>query len=289
LLILAIAWTSQTKAEQVIHKEKSLYRNIVVRESRNRRCLVFAVKRGDRNQTCISLNDPNRIVFPYARMTFAGLLLQPTPARILVIGLGGGTMPTVLSRLYPKSTIHVAEIDEAVVRVAKKYFSFSESEHVSVFVQDARVYVKRAGLKKMTYDLIILDAFTGDYIPEHLMTKEFLQEVKSIMSEQGVLVANTFSTSRLYDHESVTYGSVFGAFFNFKMPITSNRVIITNGRQLPESKLMQERANKLARRLKKYAVKIDDFPRHMKRTKDWNEKARPLTDQFSPANLLRDD
>jgi|TARA_B100001971_G_C18254114_1_gene580589 spermidine synthase len=281
--------TSQVQAERIIHKEKSLYRNIVVRESSNRRCLVFAVKRGDRNQTCISLNDPDRVVFPYARMTFSGLLLQPKPDSILVIGLGGGTMPTVLSRLYPKATIHVAEIDEAVVRVATKYFNFSESENVRVFVQDARVYIKRAGLKKITYDLIILDAFTGDYIPEHLMTVEFLQETKAIMSDQGVLVANTFSTSRLYDHESVTYESAFGTFFNFKMPVTGNRVIITNGGQLPETKLMQDRANKLAGKLRKYAIKIDNFPRHMKRTKDWNKKARPLTDQFSPANLLRDD
>ena len=92
LLILVMVSTSQVQAERIIHKEKSLYRNIVVRESSNRRCLVFAVKRGDRNQTCISLNDPDRVVFPYARMTFSGLLLQPKPDSILVIGLGGGTM-----------------------------------------------------------------------------------------------------------------------------------------------------------------------------------------------------
>ena len=61
--------------------------------------------------------------------------------------LGGGTIPSILTRLYPESTIHVVEIDPAVVRVAKKYFSFTETENVKVFVQDARVYIKRAGLK----------------------------------------------------------------------------------------------------------------------------------------------
>ena len=281
--------SSELRGEQVIHKEKSLYRNIVVKESSYRRCLVFTVKRGDRNQTCINLSDPNRVVFPYARMTFAGLLLNPNPASVLIIGLGGGTLSTVLSRLYPKSTIHVVEIDAAVVRVAKKYFDFTESEKVKVFVQDARVYIKRAGLKKLKYDLIILDAFTGEYIPEHLMTVEFLRETQSIMSDGGVLVANTFSTSRLYDHESVTYEAVFGPFFNFKMPITGNRVIVINRHSLPTKKVLQDRANKLAGRFTKYAVNIDDFPRYMKQGRDWNENVRPLTDQFAPVNLLRGD
>ena len=287
LLILIIAACSAARADTVIHKEKSLYRNIEVKESSYRRCLVFAVKRGDRNQTCINLADPDRVVFPYARMTFAGLLLNPEPASVLIIGLGGGTIPTVLSRLYPEATIHIVEIDAAVVRVAKKYFNFTESDKVTVFIQDGRVYIRRAGLKKLAYDLIILDAFTGDYIPAHLMTVEFLQETRSIMSEQGVLVANTFSTSRLYDHESVTYQRVFGPFFNFKMPITGNRVVVTNGHELPGRKVLQDRANKLADRFVKYAVNIDDFPRYMKHDKDWNEKVRPLTDQFAPVNLLR--
>lgn len=50
----------------------------------------------------MDLRDPSKVVFPYARMTFAGLLANPNPESILVIGLGGGTIPTVLSDLYPK-------------------------------------------------------------------------------------------------------------------------------------------------------------------------------------------
>ena len=49
----------------------------------------------------------------------------------------------------------------------------------------------------------MLDAFDHEYIPEHLLTQEFLKEVKSLLAPGGVLAANTFSSSRLYDHESV--------------------------------------------------------------------------------------
>ena len=281
LIIVSTTWAA------VIHQEKSLYRNIEVKESGNRRCLVFAMKKGDRNQTCMDLTDPQKVVFPYARMTFAGLLLNSQPTSILVIGLGGGTIPTVLATIYPSSQIDVVEIDPAVVEVARKYFAYSESERSKVYVQDARVFIKRAGLRGATYDLVILDAFTGDYIPEHLMTAEFIEETAQLLSPNGVLVANTFATSALYDHESVTYNQVFPQFINFKMPNSGNRVIIATIKPLPSHQTIRERAMKLTDVLTTFSIDILRFLPYLKRTKDWREDVRPLTDQYSPANLLR--
>ena len=62
----------------------------------------------------------------------------------------------------------------------------------------------------------MLDAFDHEYIPEHLLTREFLQEIKGLLAERGVLAANTFASSRLYDFESATYYSVFGEFYRLK-------------------------------------------------------------------------
>ena len=50
------------------------------------------------------------------------------------------------------------------------------------------------------------------------MTREFLNDVKKLLTDQGTLVANTFAGSKLYAHESVTYNDVFGPFINLKMP-----------------------------------------------------------------------
>lgn len=274
-------------AARDIHKEKSLYRNIVVREEGNRRCLVFAVKRGDRNQTCMNLDNPKRLVFPYVRMTFAGLLVHPNPSRILIIGLGGGSMPMTLAELFPEATIDVVEIDEAVLRVAEEYFNFQETENVRVVVKDARVHVKRSIVEGTSYDFIVLDAFTGDYIPEHLMTQEFFEEVKTILEDDGVLVSNTFSTSDLYDHESETYKAVYGSFINFKMPITGNRVVIASKKPLPSPDELHRRALAFEDTLAPYNIEITNFPRYMSRGQDWDHHKRPLTDQYSPANLLR--
>ena len=288
LLALLLLVTPPLQAAE-IHREKSLYRNIVVKEADGRRCLLFSVQRGDRNQTCMDLQDPKRLVFPYVRMSFGGLLLNPNPARVLVIGLGGGTIPIALAELFPAAMIDVVEIDEAVVRVARQYFNFAESAHLKVKVSDARVFIKRALLQDRTYDLIILDAFTGDYIPEHLMTQEFLQESRDLLSEAGVLVANTFSTSVLYDHESETYQSVFGDYLNFKLPISGNRVIIAGRQGLPSDFVIKNQASRLVESLRPYGIDPRTYPANMSREKDWDRTRRLLTDQYSPANLLRGD
>ncbi len=286
LLLTLVLWVCPASSE-IIHQEKSLYRNIVVKELGNRRCLAFSIKRQHRNQTCIDLEDDKRVVFPYVRMTFAGLLVNPNPGSLLMIGLGGGTIANVLIDLYPTMEQDLVEVDAAVVRVAREYFNYEEGKNAKVHIIDGRVFAKRARLKGDKYDLIILDAFTGEYIPEHLMTKEFLDDINALLTPDGVIVSNTFAASDLYDHESVTYTSVFGHYFNFKMPGTGNRVIVGSSKALPMRETLVDNAKMLAPRFKPYSINILSFPRHMSLTKDWDTSKRVLTDQYSPANLLR--
>ena len=286
VLLMPLLFSVSVSAE-VIHEERSLYRDITVVQNGPRRCLIFNIRIGDRNQTCVDVDEPEKLVFSYTRMSFAGLLLKPQPQRILVAGLGGGSIPMTLADLFPDARIDVVEIDQAVYSVAKDYFFFEENDNMSVAVMDARVFVKRAGLEGRQYDYIVLDAFTGDYIPEHLLTREFLEEVKAILAPGGVLVANTFSTSRFYDHESVTYQAVFGEFFNFKLPSSGNRIIITGLDPLPERGDLSLQARQFSERLKKYDIPILEYPARLSTTVDWDMSRRVLTDQFSPANLLR--
>ncbi len=270
----------------IIHEERSLYQNIAVTEANGRRCMLFNQNRGDRNQTCMDMRDPQKLVFHYTRMSFAGLLLNPQPSNVLVAGLGGGSIPVAMNELFPNANIDVLEIDRAVVTVAEDFFDFEANERMKVHVIDARVFVKRAALQGRKYDYIVLDAFTGEYIPEHLLTREFLEEVKQILTPEGVLVANTFSSSNLYDHESVTYAAVYGEFYNFKLPGSGNRVIIAQAGGVPSQAALRGPARDLHERLRVYDVPILEYPARLTTRPDWDESKRILTDQFSPANLL---
>ena len=269
-------------AETVLHTERSLYRNITVYESDDERCMRFT-KQISARQSCISLKDPDRLVFNYTKMMLGALYLQPEPDKILIIGLGGGTLPSTLSRILPKAKIDIVEIDPAVVRVAQKYFNFRITPVVAVSEGDGRVFVKRVIKKGMKYDLIMLDAFDHEYIPEHLLTQEFLREVKKIMTPGGVLTANTWSSSRLYDHESATYESVFGKFFNLRL---NSRVILVKNDGLPSRSVITKNAEALEVRLKPFGVGADFLLPLFSTDRDWRIDARVLTDQYSPSNLL---
>jgi len=283
-----VVFTLSAQAD-VIHQEKSLYRNILVEDDGDLRCLKFNVKSTKSQQSCLYKSQPKKLVFNYTKLLMSGLLLNPEPKRILIVGLGGGTMSNTLAQLFPSSHIDNIEIDEAVISVARRYFGFSENDLVKTYNQDGRIFIKRALLKKQTYDWIILDAFNGDYIPEHLLTKEFLQETKRLLSENGILTANTFSLSELYAHESATYKAVFGDFYQVKSSVTSNRVILVSHNGFVSTAVQEQNIKQLDAKLQTYNVDIEQLYRNMYLTKDhqdWSDDTRLLTDQFSPANLL---
>jgi spermidine synthase len=274
------------RGETTIHREQSLYRTILVTEDGKERCLRFARRAALVRQTCIDLNDPDRHVFNYTRSMLGTLYLKPQPQKALIIGLGGGVMPTTLAKLRPELDIDVAEIDPAVVRVAQRYFNFHSGPKMHVSEEDGRVFVKRAGKAGTKYDLILLDAFDHQYIPEHMLTREFLIEVKSILTPDGVLAANTFSNARLYNNESVTYAAVFGEFFNLK---TNNRVILIKLDGLPSQEALTKTAAFLAPQIKRFGIEGDWLLKQFSTEHDWQADARILTDQYSPANLLNGD
>ena len=290
LLLVCFFSSTQLLSAQILHEERSLYSTIIVKKTGSTACLQFNVRSEQRNQSCIDTRRPKEMVFSYTRMSMASLLFVENPQNILVVGLGGGTLPTAFHALFPDSHIDVIEIDPAVVSVAEAFFAFKSAPNLIVHTKDARVWTKRALLQNAKYDIIVLDAFNGEYIPEHLMTQEYLEETKNLLAPGGVLVANTFAVSELYDHESATYARVFGSFINFRIPESANRMIVVPGEALSDADI-KARAEQWVKPLKPYAVPIKRFASILIQRRDdppdWQPDARVLTDQYSPANLLQ--
>ncbi|MCC5887119.1 MAG: fused MFS/spermidine synthase [Gammaproteobacteria bacterium] len=286
--LLCLSMAATVAEARVVHEERSLYRNILVQDQGRERCLLFSERRrSGAYQTCIDREDPDRLVFSYVRMMFAGLLLAPAPERILLIGLGGGTMPRVLDALYPQAEQDLVEIDPAVVRVAKAFFDFEPTANMRIHERDGRVFVKRALLGEQKWDLILLDAFTDEYIPEHMLTQEFLEELKGLLSEGGVVVANTFANSRLYHHESATYRAAFPTVASLRESGSFNRILIGLDRPWPEQATLDARASELSPALDRFGVDIESYARSLRTEWSFDRRARVLTDRYAPANLLQ--
>ncbi len=289
MLTAALAATVPSPANAdpaVLHREKSLYRDILVTESRAERCMIFSMRRSATNrQSCIFTDAPDRLVLDYTKLMLAGLYVQPRAQRVLVIGLGGGVLPRTVTKLLPDATVDVVEIDAAVVEVARRWFRYAAGPGTRVrsTVQDGRVFVKRAARAGTKYDLVFLDAYDHEYIPEHLLTLEFLREVRAILAHDGVVVANTFSRSRLYDSESATYAAAFGTFLEFK---AMNRIIVAANHALPTADALHRAAARWDVAFRPLGTSSREILSHRVEKPRWRARARVLTDQYSPSNLL---
>ena len=115
---------------------------------------------------------------------------------------------------------------------------------------DGRVFVKRALRERRRYDIVMLDAFDHEYIPEHFSHESFCRGRVAI-TPHGVLAANTFSSSRLYAHESVTYAAVFGTFYNLKR---DNRVVLARKGPLPTKEQIGRNAARFERAFDTFGI-----------------------------------
>src|SRR5258707_15414130 len=161
-------------AQTVIYEKASPYNTIIVTEDhKGLRTLLF--ERGGGRQSVVKPGDPDHLELPYARVALAGLALCEEPRRILVVGLGGGSLPMFLRKHYPAAAIDVAEIDPGVVDVAKQFFGFREDELTRAQVGDGRQFIENV---RQGYDIIFLAAFGARDVRKHLTTLEFLQSTR---------------------------------------------------------------------------------------------------------------
>lgn len=125
-------------------------------------------------------------------------------ARVAVVGLGAGT-----SAAYARSGQHWTfyEIDPSIARVASDphYFSYLSDcarAPFDVVLGDARLKMREASDRG--FDLIVLDAFSSDAVPAHLLTREALDLYTSKLAEGGMIVFHT--SNRSLDLERVVGG-----------------------------------------------------------------------------------
>lgn len=280
LALSVSAQAARFHTPKVIDQEMSLYRNIMVSEGEGYRCMTFGRFSG--RQSCIRLADPQRLVQPYSWGMLGALYAQPEPHRVLIIGLGGGVLPMALRRLYPAAQIDAVDLDPCVVKIAERYFGFAPDGHLHAYVDDGRMFVRKQGRAGVRYDLILIDAFDQDYIPEHLLTVEFLAQVKAIMAPRGVLVANTFDGA-LTPYETATYQAVFGAI-DAVDGLGGNRILLAGREGLPTIATIKATAHALDARLAPTEVTAAAVLPGLVVVP--HSSAVPLTDQYSPANLL---
>ena len=278
VLISALVLRVVTAADETVLFEKtSQYNSIVVTEDDcGLRTLRFE-KRGAL-QSVVKLGDPDHFELPYAQVVPAGLAFVDRPQRVLIVGLGGGTIPNFFHKHFPQMTIDVVDIDPDVVDVAKKFFGFREDATMHVYVEDGRRFIEKCA---NPYDIIILDAYGSDNIPFHLATREFLRAVREALTPEGVVVGNVWSSASnpLYDSMVRTYENVFDELYILDVEGATNKIMIALPRkqQIRRGDLMR-RAREISTR-NHFRFDMSDFFRHgLRRAGDDDSRGRILKD-----------
>jgi spermidine synthase len=235
-IVLGLLLAPAARAERQVHVERSAFQTIVVVDDERRRCLRFGDSGPALNQSCQSFAAPERLEFGYARaMVAVTLLWRPEPRHILVIGIGGGSIPTTLARLLPAARIDAVDIDPAVIDVARRFFGFAPDARLRAFARDGRDFVRQALAQGRRYDAVLLDAFDAEGIPPALFDHAFLSDIRRLLAPTGALLANTFAGSPSYASESATAEAVFGRFLNIKLgsDADGNRLLVASRAALP--------------------------------------------------------
>jgi spermidine synthase len=217
------ACAAATAAPKVLYQKASPYNQIVVTEDDDGlRTLSFG--NGVR-QSVVKPGDPDHLELRYARAMPAALALVEEPRRVLIVGLGGGTVPSFLHKHYPRTAIDVVDIDPDVLAVAKQFFGFREDSLMRAHVADGRKFIEDC---RDPYDVILLDAFGPDSTPYHLATREFLQAVRRALTPKGIVAGNVFSEglNPLYSSMVRTYQDVFREVYILDVSGAGNKILI---------------------------------------------------------------
>ena len=176
---------------------------------------------------------------------------------LLVIGLAAGTIPRQFIHVYGDIPIDGIEIDSKIVDVGARYFGMNieEMPSLTTHISDGRYMLNRLDKR---YSVIAIDAYRPPYIPWHLTTVEFFEEVRSSLHANGVVAINVGRTNedrRLVDALTATLLQVFPSVHAIDVPRSFNTILVATNLATDSSNLAHN-----------YSILPTDLPEELRAT-----------------------
>jgi spermidine synthase len=190
----------------LIEKRESLYNTIFVYERDGLILMSFGHNNRYWRESSYDPSDERILPSRYTRVMTVALAYAAKVDKILEIGFGGGRTAWYLHRALPDSQVRSVELDPDVVMLAKKYFGIRAEPNFQVTAKDGRLFLAHDA---DDYDVILLDAYRGPFVPFHLLTKEFYTLVAAHLVPGGAVAQNIEPTTMLFDSALATLESVF--------------------------------------------------------------------------------
>jgi spermidine synthase len=150
----------------------------------------------DTVQSSMRLARPNDLELAYTRSMMAFLLFMEVPRRMLMIGLGGGSLAKFAYHRLPGVAIEVIEINARVVTIARQQFQMPPDDaRLTVRVADgARCVAEEAE----PVDVIAVDGYSGQSQAKELCSREFYDACRRRLAAGGIFVVNLWGSDRRF-------------------------------------------------------------------------------------------
>ena len=150
----------------------------------------------------------------------------PDLKKVMVLGLGGGSIQHLLSKKFPSIHITSVEIDKTMVEVAKKYFALDDIPNHRIIVSDALKVIavpEEYGIPLNSFQVVIVDIFCGQKYPDLGTSGNFFAGVKNLVVPGGLVVFNRIYLEHHQEQVNQFIDSLEGFFSDVKSVIIAGR------------------------------------------------------------------
>lgn len=278
--MLVASRRAEAAEEKLLEQATSEYNTILITERGSIRTMYFVVDGTRYIESRWDMDHPGSLDLDYSRTMMAGFVVQPAPKRFMMMGLGGGQITNYLFERFPDMEIDAVDIDPEVVRLARKYFGVPDDPRYRTHVGDGRLFVENA---EQPWDVIMLDAFRGVFVPYHLKTQEAYAACLAKLTPTGVVVANLHNLTRMYPHDRQTLAAAFPHRYAFVSESGNQTTFVAGAsEQRVSSYEMRANARSVAERFDFDILGL--CARYYMRS-DWDTSVSMLTDDFDPSEL----
>eukprot|EP01119_Soliformovum_irregulare_P013743 TRINITY_DN368_c0_g2_i1.p1 TRINITY_DN368_c0_g2~~TRINITY_DN368_c0_g2_i1.p1 ORF type:complete len:288 (-),score=64.18 TRINITY_DN368_c0_g2_i1:48-911(-) len=234
LLLVLFFFASDSKTVLYETEEFDGQKIFVTQCSRKEVCLKFDGPDGMR-QSVVRLGDPDHIVLAYTRCLLASLLFIQYLHSVLVIGLGGGSIPHFIRHHYgPAIQIDLVEYYPAIINMQKSQFGFDVKgdPNIKAIASDG---LKYAETTKKKYDLIVVDGSAlMDASPSSLLL------INAMLTPTGVVCFNGFKSGEWNRAKYRNMQQAFNSVYIFRTVSVNEIVIATKSRFFSYDDLIEQ-------------------------------------------------
>jgi spermidine synthase len=190
----------------------------------------------------VDLADPRHLEFDYLRWMAA--VVEAVRARDIVhVGGAAGALARSLAAAWPERRQDLVEIDPEVVELARSHLGLRRAPGLKVRLADGRDWI--AGRRDASADAVLIDAFTGARVPDHLVSAEALADVARVLRPDGLAAINVVDARGLPDTRAIA-AALDGSFAHVALLGASavvhgrrsgNVVVVARREPLPEDRI----------------------------------------------------